>query len=94
MVCQAQDMSDRCAVCGADDVWKQHTLPEAWGAYLAEERGLGPPAGYYLLPACRDCSEDVSTQKTLDEALPEMDEDSVTLLDGVDQNALLEEAGD
>jgi hypothetical protein len=94
VVCHRRTMSERCAVCGADDVWKQHTLPEDWEAYLGDEHGLDPAEGYYLLPTCNDCNDEVEMQKALDGAMPEMDDDSTALLDGVDTAALLEEAGD
>jgi hypothetical protein len=84
-------MGERCAVCGADDVWKEVALPDAWAAYLADEHGLSAPDGYYIVPACSDCSGDVDMQKALDDALEEMDEDTATLLDGLDVDALVEE---
>jgi hypothetical protein len=87
-------MRERCAVCEGDDVWKRVTLPDAWETYLADERGLDPADGYYLLPTCRDCSGDVDMQKTLEVAIGGMDDDTPALLDGLVLEALVDETGD
>lgn len=87
-------MSEGCAVCGADEVYKRITLPDGWAAYLAEQRGLDRPEGYYLLPTCADCSGDVDMQVTLDETMERMDEDTADLLDDLALEALVDETGD
>jgi hypothetical protein len=84
-------MGERCAVCGAADVWKEVPVPDAWAEYLADQQDLAPADGNYVVPACNDCSGDVDMQKALDGALEEMDDDTATLLDGLDVDALLEE---
>lgn len=71
----------------------QATLPDEWLSYLADERGLAPPEGYYLLPACEDCSQRVSVQKELDDLVDAFDEDSRARLDEVDLAGLIEEDG-
>ena len=86
-------MAERCAVCGAEDIWKRVALPDAWVTYLVEERDVEPAEGYYLLPACNDCSGEVDMQKALDEAMAEMDDDTTELLDELEPAALVDETG-
>ena len=85
-------MSERCAVCGSEGVWKRVAVPEAWTTYLVDERDLAPTDGFYLLPTCGHCGDEVSMQKTLDEVMEEMDEDTATLLDDLLLDALVEES--
>jgi len=87
-------MPERCAVCGVDEVYKRIALPDGWADYLAEQRGLDSPEGYYLLATCADRSGDVDMQVTLDETMDRMDEDTAALLDDLALGALVDETGD